>query len=132
MLLRSWFYHYLSVLLLPVWSACDGDIDVCRISPQLDFAWNRLGGGGCFILIAVPKKVTDQSPYYACVTYLTHYATVPNEHWASLIQTRPRRVRLLSTSVNVVRFATDDIYKYTLPLRRHAGMYVHWYVLYVF
>ncbi len=43
MLLRSWFYHYLSVLLLPVWSACDGDIDVYRISPQLDFAWNRLG-----------------------------------------------------------------------------------------
>ncbi len=38
-----------------------------------------VGGGGVFILITVPKKETNQSPYYVCITYLIHYATVPNE-----------------------------------------------------
>ncbi|KAK0473087.1 hypothetical protein IW261DRAFT_1596568, partial [Armillaria novae-zelandiae] len=50
------------------------------------------GGGGVFILIAIPKKETNQSLYYVCITYLIHYATEPNERWASLIQSRPRKL----------------------------------------
>ncbi|KAK0200100.1 hypothetical protein DFS33DRAFT_218338 [Desarmillaria ectypa] len=66
------------------------------------------------ILIAVPKKETDQSSYYACITYPIHYATVPSERWASLIQSRPRRARPLSTSINAMS------YRDILRLRSHA------------
>ncbi len=80
-------------------------------------------GRRIFIPITVPKKVTNQSPYYVCVTYLAHNATVPNEHWASLIQTRPRKVRLLSTSVSVsvVKFVIDTYYDY---VSTPGGMYI--------